>query len=124
MNIQEIMEMIVIEYVNVVENLPDTDEAWNLWWEILNQMKQKNDSLFYQKVILALTQEGLVPGQSLGTIKTHELLPFAEIKQIMNVMYKCIWRSNGKAIPELRQKYEGINFAEKLLDAYEVVYPC
>lgn len=119
---KEVVKMIVTEYVNPVMRLPDTDEAFQKWWEIMKDMERKDKSPLYQGILLALVNEGVVPGRNLGNKVQRKLLDFQDIKQIMNVCYSSIFRSGESSIPALRSKFQNIPFAQNLLDAYQTLY--
>lgn len=114
---REVLIMIISEYFNVVTKMTaGTEEEYIKMIEIINNMEKRDNSPFFQKVILALVKEGVVPARK-DFCSRKEYLSFEEIKTIMNDIYKHT--AMGHPVELVKSRYEENPFALEMIEAFQ-----
>ena len=114
---KEVLFMIISEYFNVVSKMTKgTDAEYEEMMEIIRSMEKRDNSLFFQKIILALVQEGVIPARSDGDRK-KTYLSFEEIKCIINDIYKKV--NFGISLDSIRTSYTDNGFALDIIEAFQ-----
>ena len=101
------MRDIISKYYNPVKHMSDKPEDWEKWNQLIRGYE--NASQFTQKLLIALTNEAVVPGRNTGLKKDY--MSFAEIETVLNVCYKAYVHNTSVDLPKSR-------FATAIISAF------